>query len=60
MAHYLGLALDTRAALPWLGAAVLALVGWALLEGVRRRFARAWGAAQEEIETDIQARGQQA
>jgi len=60
VAHYLGLALDTRAALPWLGAAVLALVGWALLEGVRRRFARAWGAAQEEIETDMQARGQQA
>lgn len=60
VAHYLGLALDTRAALPWLGAAVLALVGWALLEGVRRRFARAWGTAQEEIETDMQARGQQA
>ena len=58
--HYLGLALDTRAALPWLGAAALALVGWALLEGVRRRFARAWGAAQEEIETEMHARGQQA
>ena len=29
----------------------------ALLEAARRRFARAWGAAQEEIETETQALG---
>ena len=57
--RYLGLPLDTHAQWPWLGAAALTVVGWLLFEGVRRRFARAWGAAQEEIETVIQARGLQ-
>ena len=55
--QYLGMPLHTETALPWAGAAVLALAGWALLEAARRRFARAWGAAQEEIETETQALG---
>ncbi|MBS0303725.1 MAG: branched-chain amino acid ABC transporter permease, partial [Proteobacteria bacterium] len=55
--QYLGVPLDTGAVTPWLGAAALAVVGWALMEGVRRRFARAWSTAQEEIESEIQARG---
>lgn len=55
--RYLGLALDTQALLPWLAAAALAVVGWALFNGARRRFARAWSTAQDEIEAAVQARG---
>jgi branched-chain amino acid transport system permease protein len=54
--HFLGLTLDTSAASSWLMAAALMLVGGVLLELVRRRFVRAWGRAQEEIEAEIQRR----
>jgi len=50
---FAGLTLDTSSAMSWLGAAALALVGLGLLEWVRRRFARAWGRAQEQIEAEI-------
>jgi branched-chain amino acid transport system permease protein len=48
--RYLGLTLDTESAVSWLGAVVVAVVGTALLEWVRRRFAVEWGRVQSEIE----------
>lgn len=54
--EFAGLMLDTTLASSWLGAALVALVGLGLLELVRRRFARAWGHAQEEIEAEIKRR----
>ena len=48
--RYLGLTLDTESAVSWLGAVVVAVVGAALLEWVRRRFALEWGRVQSEIE----------
>jgi branched-chain amino acid transport system permease protein len=53
---FAGLTLDTSSAGNWLGAAAVALVGLALLEWVRRRFARAWGRAQEQIEAEVKRR----
>lgn len=50
---FAGFTLDTSSAGSWLGAAAVALVGLGLLEWVRRRFARAWGRAQEQIEAEI-------
>jgi branched-chain amino acid transport system permease protein len=46
----LGVALDVRSFGSWLGALAVALVGFAAFEFTRRRFARAWGAVQGEIE----------
>ncbi|MEJ8848406.1 branched-chain amino acid ABC transporter permease [Variovorax rhizosphaerae] len=51
--RFAGLTLDTSSMGSWLGAAAVALVGLALMEIVRRKFARAWGAAQEYIEAEI-------
>jgi len=51
--RYLGITLDTKSALSWIGAAVVFAVGFAALEVTRRRFARAWGAIQGEIEADM-------
>ncbi|WP_213958671.1 MULTISPECIES: branched-chain amino acid ABC transporter permease [unclassified Variovorax] len=51
--HFAGLTLDTSSMGSWLGAAAVALVGLGLMEIVRRKFARAWGAAQEYIEAEI-------
>jgi len=48
--RYLGMTLDSAALWPWLAAALVALVGFAAFEAVRRRFARVWGTVQEEIE----------
>jgi branched-chain amino acid transport system permease protein len=53
---FLGVGLDTASAASWLGAAALLVVGLALLEPLRRRFVRAWGRAQEEIEAEIKQR----
>lgn len=53
---FAGMILDTSSTGSWVGAALLALVGLALLEWVRRRFARAWGRAQEQIEAEIKRR----
>ena len=52
--------LDTSSAAAWAGAIVLAVIGGAALEFVRRRFARVWGQAQEEIETEIKRKEQAA
>jgi branched-chain amino acid transport system permease protein len=54
--RFAGLALDTASAGSWLGAAAVALVGLVLLEWMRRRFAQAWGRAQEQIEAEIKRR----
>ena len=56
---YLGMQLDTALALPWLVALAVTVVGAGLLEAVRRRFARAWGQAQEEIAATLQGRARQ-
>ena len=51
--RYLGLTLDTGAAASWLGALGVAVVGFALFELVRRRFALEWGRIQGEIEATM-------
>jgi len=48
--RYLGLMLDTQSIASWLGALAVAVVGGAMFEAVRRRFAREWGRVQGEIE----------
>ena len=50
---FFGIALDTSSATHWTLVAAVALVGLALFDQVRRRFARRWGQAQEEIEAQI-------
>jgi branched-chain amino acid transport system permease protein len=52
-ARYLGMTLDTATVAPWLAAALVALVGFAAFEAVRRRFAKVWGMVQEEIEATM-------
>ena len=54
--EFFGFPLDTSGVASWAGAAVLTAVGIALLDWVRRRFARVWGQAQEEIEAEIKRR----
>ena len=51
--RYLGLTLDTQSAASWLGALAVAVVGAALFEAVRRRFAGVWGRVQGEIEATM-------
>lgn len=51
--HFFGSELDTSSAAHWTISIVLLVVGGALLEYVRRRFARVWGQAQGEIEAEI-------
>jgi len=48
--HLFGLTLDTSSAASWLGALAVALIGFAMFDFVRRRFARVWGTIQGEIE----------
>jgi branched-chain amino acid transport system permease protein len=55
--HFLGTTLDTSAAGDWAAAFAVALVGMALLELARRRFARQWGDIQGEIARAPQAGG---
>lgn len=55
---YLGMLLDTATIAPWIAAAAVALAGGAALNVVRRRFVRACGQAQEEIEAELKAREQ--
>ena len=38
---------------PWVAAAVVAAIGFAAFEAVRRRFAAVWGAVQTEIEATM-------
>jgi branched-chain amino acid transport system permease protein len=54
---FMGVVLDTRRALSWWGAGLLMLVGMALFEWARRRFAAHWSRVQEAIESDIKQRG---
>ena len=51
--RFFGVMLDARGAGSWIGAAAVAAIGSAAFEVVRRRFARAWGAVQAEIEADL-------
>ncbi len=47
---FLGVTLDTTAVSTWVGAGVFLLIGLALFELARRKFARQWSDIQEEIE----------
>jgi branched-chain amino acid transport system permease protein len=47
--HFFGLALDVKSAASWIGALVALIVGGALFEIARRRFARLWNDVQTEI-----------
>lgn len=60
MLHFFGTELDASSTTTWVGAIALAVVGGAATEFVRRRFARAWGQAQEEIEAEIKRKEQAA
>jgi branched-chain amino acid transport system permease protein len=51
-----GLQLDTSSTTSWVVAVALLAVGLAVFEVVRRRFAKTWGQAQEEIEAEIKRR----
>jgi len=57
---YLGMRLDAATVAPWLGAVAVALIGALAVHQVGRRFAHAWGKAQEEIEAGLQHGGQTA
>ncbi len=50
--HLMGVELDVRAASSWLGALAVALVGFAMFDFTRRRFAGVWGQIQSEIEAE--------
>ena len=54
--HFLGIALNVKSGVSWVGALVVAGVGMTLFEFARRSFARRWGQAQGEIEAAIRAR----
>ena len=54
--HFLGIALNVKSGVSWVGALVVASVGMTLFEFARRSFARRWGQAQGEIEAAIRAR----
>ena len=52
--RFLGVPLDTSSAASWIGAVAVMLVGLALFEPTRRRFAARWSQAQTEIEHQLQ------
>lgn len=54
---FLGLRLDTTHATAWIAAFGVAAAGGAALHYVGKRYARVWGAAQEEIETALARQG---
>jgi branched-chain amino acid transport system permease protein len=56
MMTFLGVALDVQTGSSWIGAGAVALVGAALFELVRRRFAHRWGDVQGQIEAALRAR----
>ncbi|RZL67591.1 MAG: branched-chain amino acid ABC transporter permease [Variovorax sp.] len=56
MVKFGGFQLDTSSSTSWLIAGALLVVGGGLFEIVRRRFAKVWGQAQEEIEAEIKRR----
>jgi branched-chain amino acid transport system permease protein len=53
---FMGVSLDTSGVASWVGASLIMVVGLVALEFVRRRFVRAWGTAQEQIEAEIKRR----
>ncbi|GAB4556163.1 MAG: hypothetical protein Tsb007_14100 [Rhizobacter sp.] len=55
--RFFGLVLNIQSMTSWLGSAAVFVVGYALFEVVRRKFAREWGTIQEEIEKEIHRRG---
>ena len=55
--RFLGLTLDTKGAASWLGALAVTVVGFAVFEFIRRRFADEWGRVQAEIETGMVPKG---
>jgi len=54
--QFLGIGLNVKSAVSWIGTVVVAGVGVALFDLARRRFARRWGDVQGEIEAAIRAR----
>jgi branched-chain amino acid transport system permease protein len=56
MMRFLGMELNVKSPVSWIGAVVVALIGTALFEMTRRRFALHWGEVQGEIEAAIRAR----
>ena len=54
--HFMRVELNVQSAASWLGAVAIALVGFAMFEAARRRFARRWGETQGEIEAEIRRR----
>ena len=54
--HFMRVELNVQNASNWLGALAIALVGFAMFETARRRFARLWGQTQGEIEDEIRRR----
>ncbi len=53
---YLGMVLNTRSVGSWLGAIVVAAIGFGAFEWVRRRFAEKWAHVQSDIEREIKRR----
>ena len=56
MMRFLGMELNVKSRISWVGAAVVAAVGIVLFELTRRRFAMHWGEVQGEIEAAIRAK----
>ena len=54
--QFLGIGLDVKSAVSWIGTVGVAGVGVALFDLARRRFAKRWGDVQGEIEAAIRAR----
>jgi len=54
--RFMGFDLNVQAATSWLVAGAIMVVGMAMFEFARRRFARQWGEVQGEIEADIRRR----
>lgn len=53
---FLNIALNTKSALSWVGAAAVMFLGMSVFEFTRRRFATQWSLAQEYIENEIKRR----
>ncbi len=54
---FFGMPLDTATVGPWVGSAVAALLGALAVHQAGKRFALAWGRAQEEIQAELQRAG---
>jgi len=54
--HFLGITLNVQGVASWVGAVAVFAVGFALLEVVRRRFARLWSDVQTEIAQEMSKR----